>query len=151
MTQVIDRSPIGPNGMGGNILDLALTSDPERVLERFISMVELSQWSRNRWSLQTVLTSVREKLEWMCTSNQNQKRKKCRGWMSEEIRGMIKHKQKLWYKIKSNKDKTEYRRQCIRLTKSIEKKKTEIGERISVNGKAWSKTYPQIYKKQNGR
>ena len=40
----------------------------------------------------------------------NRKENKCRGWMSEEIRGMIKHKHKLWYKIKSDKDKTEYRR-----------------------------------------
>ena len=33
MTQVINLSTFGPNGMGGNILDLVLTSDPERVLE----------------------------------------------------------------------------------------------------------------------
>ena len=33
MTQVISRSTFGPNGMGENILDLVLTSDPERILE----------------------------------------------------------------------------------------------------------------------
>ena len=33
MTQVISRSIFGPNGMGGNILDLVLNSDPERILE----------------------------------------------------------------------------------------------------------------------
>ena len=33
MTQVIDRSTFGENGIGGNVLDLFLTSDPERVLE----------------------------------------------------------------------------------------------------------------------
>ena len=33
MTQVISRSNFGPNGMGGNILDLVLTSDTSRILE----------------------------------------------------------------------------------------------------------------------
>ena len=33
MTQVISRSTFGPCGMGGNTLDLVLTSDPERILE----------------------------------------------------------------------------------------------------------------------
>ena len=33
ITQIIDRSTFGVNGMGGNTLDLILTSDPERILE----------------------------------------------------------------------------------------------------------------------
>ena len=31
ITQIIDRSTFGVNGMGGNTLDLILTSDPERI------------------------------------------------------------------------------------------------------------------------
>ena len=33
MREVISRSTFGPNGMGGNILDLVLTSDQESILE----------------------------------------------------------------------------------------------------------------------
>ena len=33
MTQVIDRLSFEANGMGANVMDLILTSDPERVLE----------------------------------------------------------------------------------------------------------------------
>ena len=33
VTQVIDRSKFDANGMGGNVVDLILTSDPERVLD----------------------------------------------------------------------------------------------------------------------
>ena len=33
ISQILSRSTFGENGIGGNILELILTSDPERILE----------------------------------------------------------------------------------------------------------------------
>ena len=55
--------------------------------------------------------------------------------MSEKIRGMIKHKQKLRYKIKSKKDKSEYRRQCIKFTKSTKKEKLKPERELASKAK----------------
>ena len=47
----------------------------------------------------------------------NSNKRKGRERMSEEIRSMIKHK--LWYKIKSEKDKIEYRARVVKTWKSL--------------------------------
>ena len=45
--------------------------------------------------------------------------KKRNEWMSKETLNLVRRKHKLWYKIRSDIDKTEYRRKCVDLTSSI--------------------------------
>ena len=42
--------------------------------------------------------------------------RKGKGPMSKEIKGMVRQKHKLWYRIRSEKDKIEYRIQYSKLT-----------------------------------
>ena len=52
---------------------------------------------------------------------------------------MVKQKHKMWYKIRSDTGKAEYRRQCMNLTKSIKKEKikweSELASRAKHNPK----------------
>ena len=151
LTQVISRSTFGPNGMCGNILDLVLTSDPERILEvnygpplgnvkighAIIKIsngikVESEQNPCKRVVSRANFQGIRDemnKVDWDSTLNglgieEAYSRFLCvykNGWISKETLNMVRQKHKMWYKIRSDTDKAEYRRQCMNLTKSIKK------------------------------
>ena len=60
-------------------------------------------------------------------------------WISKEILNILKQKHKMWYKIRSDADKAEYRRQFMNLTNSIKKEKikweSELASREKHNPK----------------
>ena len=56
-------------------------------------------------------------------------------------------KHKMLYKIRSDTDNAEYRRQCMNLTKSIKKEKIKWESELEVEGKTRSETNLLVYKK----
>ena len=61
--------------------------------------------------------------------------RKGKGTMSKEIKGMIRQKHKLWYKIRSEKYKIEYRSQCSKLTKSIREENMRLERELASKAK----------------
>ena len=57
--------------------------------------------------------------------------RKGKGTMSQETKGMVRQKHKLWYRIRSEKDKLEYRDQCSKLTKSIKEEKLRLERELA--------------------
>ena len=65
----------------------------------------------------------------------NCKGRKGKGTMSKEIKGMVRQKHKLWYKIRSERDKIEHRNQCSKLTKSIKKENMRLKRELASKAK----------------
>ena len=76
--------------------------------------------------------------------------KKRNEWMSKETLNLVRRKHKLWYKIRSDIDKTEYRRKCVDLTRSIRNDKMKWETKLASRAKHDPKLiYSYIRKKMD--